>query len=182
MPWIDLSTTSLWIDYALTWSNLQKTSMQLLGVLCWLFRGTVSTFCVCQSIFLYAALQSAPRPFDPSPKPPEAARYWSDNGPEWYSWPPLRGTLLAPNTHPVEMSQFTSVSISASVFGFVLFVSDKSGCLFSFCSLSKESFPSRNYSSDNINKLTETRGVEFVCLWQFISAANIYNEKNPAKK
>lgn len=24
MPWIDLSTTSLWIDHALTWSNLQK--------------------------------------------------------------------------------------------------------------------------------------------------------------
>ena len=44
-------------------------------------------------------------------------------------------------TDPVEMSQFTSVSISAFVFGSVLFVSDKSGCLSSFCSLSNESFP-----------------------------------------
>lgn len=155
--------------------------MQLFGVLCWLLRGTVSTFSVCRSIFLHAALQSAPRPFDPSPKPPEAARYWLDNGPEWYSWPPLWGTLLAPNKHPVEMSQFTSVSISASVFGFVLFVSDKSGCLFSFCSLSKESFPPRNYCSDNINKLAETRGVEFVCLWQFISAIQMKRSRQRNK-
>lgn len=52
------------------------------------------------------------------------------------------GMLLALKTFPVVMSQFTSVSISASVLNFVLFVSDKSGCLSSFCSVSSESFPS----------------------------------------
>ncbi len=92
-----------WFDYHLIMDRqcphiqyLAKTSMQLLGVLTWLFRGTVSTISVCRSIFLYATLQSAPRPFDPPPEPPEAARYWSDNGPEWFSWPPLRQRLLAP--------------------------------------------------------------------------------------
>lgn len=120
-----------WIDrvpphYELTVSSHtvscnKKTSMQLLSALCWLFRGPVSTISVCRSIFLFATLQSAPRPFDPSPEPPEAARYWSDNGLEWFSWPPLQGRLLAPKTHPVEMSQFTSVSISASVSGFCSF-------------------------------------------------------------
>lgn len=52
------------------------------------------------------------------------------------------GMLLALKIFPVAMSQFTSVSISASVLNFVLFVSDKSGCLSSFCSLSNEPFPS----------------------------------------
>lgn len=118
-----------------------RISMQPLGVLCWLFRGTVSTISVCSSIFLHTALQSAPMPFDRPSRPPEAARYWSDNGPEWISWPLLRAMPLALKTYPAEMSQFTSVSISTSVFKLCSFCVDKSGCLCSFCSLSNEPFP-----------------------------------------
>lgn len=92
-----------WFEYQLIMNRpcphiqlLAKTSMQRLSVLSRSFRGTVSTISVCRSIFLYATLQCAPRPFDPFPEPPEAVRYWSCNGPEWFSWLPLRGRLLAP--------------------------------------------------------------------------------------
>ena len=148
----------------------KKTSIQLLSALCWLFRGPVSTISVCRSIFLFATLQSAPRPFDPSPEPPEAARYWSDNGLEWFSWPPLRGRLLAPKTHPVEMSQFTSVSISASVSGFCSFcVRQKVDAFLLSVPCPMNRFPPpRKLRSDNISKLAETTGVKFMCLRHLI--------------
>lgn len=65
-------------------------------------------------------------------------------------------------THPVEMSQLQSVSISTSVFDFVVFVSDKSGCLSSFHSLSNESFPPETSALVTLtNSPTENRTVEF---------------------
>lgn len=66
-PWIDFSATSLWIDHALTYCT-SKMPMQLLGILCWLFWGTVSTISVCKSIFFCTPLQSVAMPFDPSPE------------------------------------------------------------------------------------------------------------------
>lgn len=139
--------------------------MTLHGVLTWSFRGTVSTISVCQCICLYSASLYASRPFDPLPEPPEAARYWSDNGPEWFSWLLLLGSLLAPKTRPEEMSQFASVSISASVFGFVLFVSDKNGCLSSFYSLSKRTVSPSSLCCYAIGDLAENRSCMFYLPW-----------------
>jgi len=105
--------------------TLWKTSGQLLNVLSWSLRDTTSTISVCRSIFLYATLQHLPKPFDPFAQAPEAARYWSDNGPEWFSWLPLRRELLA-----LKHIQWRWVNSQVLAFpllfsDFVLFVSDK---------------------------------------------------------
>ncbi len=122
MPWIDSCTTSLWIDHALTESNLQKHQciFSLFFVDCLeaplalkVFAGAFSCTLHCKALWglliLLLSLQRQPG-IDRIMGLNDTLGHLSEEG-----------RLLAPNTHPVEMSQFTSVSVSASVFGFVLF-------------------------------------------------------------
>lgn len=64
-------------------------------------------------------------------------------------------------THPVEMSQLESVSISTSVFDSVVFVSDKSGCLSSFRSLSNEPFPPETSALVALTNLSLTSYIKY---------------------
>lgn len=85
LPLIDLRTSTISSHKGSCKRKKKKTSLQLLDVLRWSLVGIASTISVYQSIFLYTTLQRLPEPFDPYPKAPGEAKYWSDNGPEWFS-------------------------------------------------------------------------------------------------
>lgn len=152
---------------AVSYKNINAAAQ--VCVLSWSFRSTVNAISVCRSIFWYATLQSAPRPFDPPPDPPEAAGYRSDNGPEWFSWPPLRQGLLAPKHVQWRWVNSQVLAFPLLFLALFFFVLEQKWMAFEFLFPVEWIVSLRNLCSDNIKEQAESGKREFMCLGYCVS-------------